>query len=263
MTAGLVAPPDGRVDGVAFSVVGSGAPVTVFAHGIAGSAAETRPLAGRTAGTRVLLDLRGHGASDALPGGWDYDDYAADLLAVADHVGATRAVGLSLGAGALLRLLTRQADRFAAVAFVLPAALDEVRDAVSAPRLAALGAAMEARDGAEVERLLLAEVPGDIRARAGVRLLVGRRAAQLTARPPCHPRTGIPPLVPPWSLAAVTAPALVIGQAGDELHPLHVAERLAGELPTGRLLALPAGGVFWTAHRQVQDALATHLQEAP
>jgi pimeloyl-ACP methyl ester carboxylesterase len=99
---------DGRVGGVAFTVVGEGSPVTVFAHGLGGSSAETRPLASRTGGTRVLLDFRGHGTSDPLVDGWDYDLLAEDLLAVADATGpsqAGRAVGglRSAAAGAVPR----------------------------------------------------------------------------------------------------------------------------------------------------------------
>jgi len=86
---------EARVAGVSFSVLGGGEPVTVFAHGLGGSSAEVRPLAARAPGTRVLLSFRGHGDSDALPGGWDYDLLAADVLAVADHVGAS--VRRSLG----------------------------------------------------------------------------------------------------------------------------------------------------------------------
>ncbi|MGB8650376.1 MAG: alpha/beta fold hydrolase, partial [Mycobacteriales bacterium] len=99
----LAPAPAGRLGGVSFVALGEGDPVTVFAHGLGGSISETRPLATRVDGTRVLLDFRGHGDSDLLVRGWDYDTLADDLLAVADAVGATRAVGLSLGAGALLR----------------------------------------------------------------------------------------------------------------------------------------------------------------
>jgi 3-oxoadipate enol-lactonase len=60
-------------------------------------------------------------------------------------------------------------------------------------------------------------------------------------------------------LAAVTAPALVIGQDDDVLHDLELAVELAAALPDAALLALPAGGVFWTATRHVQHALAAHL----
>ena len=158
----------GRVAGVEFAVVGSGGPVTLFAHGLGGSSAETRPLAMRVAGTRVLLSFRGHGDSAALPGGWDYDLLAADLLAVADHVGATACVGLSLGSGALLRVLRDQPTRFERLGFVLPAALDAARSDGATAQLQQMGAAIDRGDTAAVAAQLLAEIPEEVRSRRGV-----------------------------------------------------------------------------------------------
>lgn len=253
-----------RVAGVDVAVVGTGLPVTVFAHGLGGSSVETRPLALRTPGTRLLLTFRGHGGSDPIAGGWSYDDLADDLTAVADSFDATAAVGLSLGSGALLRLLSREPDRFARLAFVLPAALDETRDDLATERLLRLADAMIVGDEELVVRLLLSEVPESVRERGGTRLLVDRRARQLLGTVPPMPRAPESPLAELSPLAAVTAPALVIGQAGDALHPSSVADRLAAALPSARLLQLESGGVFWTATRQVQDALAHHLDpEAP
>jgi 3-oxoadipate enol-lactonase len=248
-----------RVGGVEVAVMGTGRPVTVFAHGLAGSAAETRPLALRTPGTRVLLTFRGHGSSDGIPGGWSYDDLADDLRSVADAFGATGAVGLSLGAGALLRLLSNEPDRFDRLAFVLPAALDETRDDLATERLLRLADAIIVGDEELVVQLLMDDVPAQVRHRGGTRLLVDRRAKQLLNTVPPHPKQPEAPLPGFISLEAVTAPALVIGQAGDALHPASVADRLAAALPSAELLQLEPGGVFWTATRTVQDALARHL----
>lgn len=250
----------GRVAGVEYVVLGDGDPVTVLAHGLAGSTAETRPLAARLPGTRVLLSFRGHGASAPLVDGWSYDGLAADLLAVAGATGATRAVGLSLGAGALLRVLSRQPDRFSRVAFVLPAALDRGRGDAATERLHQLAAAMVAGDTACVERLLLAEVPVALRDSAGVRTLLTRRARTLAGSPPPYPRTQQEtPVGSADELAGIMVPALVVAQAEDDLHPLGVARALARALPAAQLLVLPAGGVFWTARHEAATALAEHL----
>lgn len=249
-----------RVDGVHVSVLGSGAPVTVLAHGIGGSAAETRPLAARLGGTRVLLEFRGHGRSDALPGGWDYDLLAGDLLAVADATAATQAVGLSLGSGALLRLLAGDPDRFERLAFVLPAAIDKTRADGATLRLQTLGEAIDRGDLDTVTALLLEEVPPLVRDRRGTRLLVARRAAQVLERPSPQPRADDRPLHDRDMLRRIKAPALVVGQAGDPLHLLDVARELSQALPCASLLELPPGGVFWTAARQLQSALADHLE---
>ena len=248
-----------RVAGVDVTVVGSGLPVTVYAHGLGGSSVETRPLAARTPGTRVLLTFRCHGASDGIEGGWTYDDLADDLLTVADAFGATSAVGLSLGAGVLLRALTRSPDRFARVAFVLPATLDKTRDDHATARLLRLGDALVAGDGDHVRRMLLEEVPQQVRDRGGVRILVDRRARQMLSSTPPYPRGPEAPLPDLTALAGIAAPALVVGQVDDPLHPVAVAAQLAARLPHAELVLLEPGGVFWTETRRVQDALAHHL----
>lgn len=255
----VLALPGGRVAGVRFSVLGAGDPVTVFAHGLGGSSAETRPLASRAPGTRVLLSFRGHGDSDALPGGWDYDLLAADLLAVADHVAATACVGLSVGSGALLRVLREVPNRFERLAFVLPAALDATRSDGASLRLASLGDAIDAGDAGRVSALLLAEVPAHLRTSRAVPLLLSRRAADLVRRPAPVPLRADRPLPNRAVLSGVRAACLVVGQADDPLHPLALARELADALPYASLLALPPGGVFWTATRAVQTALAEHL----
>jgi 3-oxoadipate enol-lactonase len=259
MTA--LAPTSGKVGGVAFHVLGDGGPVTLFAHGVGGSAAETRPLATRVAGTRVLMEFRGHGASDDLEDGWDYDTLADDLLQVADAVGATRAVGLSLGAGALLRALSRDPLRFDRLALVLPAAVDSARRDGATERLARLGAAIDRGDAVTAAGILLEEVPAAIRSRRGVELLVLRRAQQLVSRPAPRPRGEDRPLPDRSLLGRLDVPVLVLAQDKDALHPLALAVEVARALPRATLLTLPEGGVFWTAARTAQEALARHLSE--
>lgn len=252
----------GRVGGVEFTVLGDGGPVTVFAHGLGGTSGETRPLALKAPGTRVLLSFRGHGDSAPLVDGWDYDLLAEDVLTVADHVGATAAVGLSLGCGALLRVLREDPQRFSRLAFVMPAALDAARTDGATVRLEQLGAAIDRGDTGAVTALLLAEVPSQLRERKAVPLLLARRAAALVQKPAPTPRRADWPLADRAVLSAVLAPSLVIGQADDPLHPLALAAELAGVLPTARLLALSEGGVFWTEAARAQAALADHLKDA-
>ena len=251
---------DGLVNGVEFTVLGSGDPVTLFAHGLGGGRAETRPLANKVPGTRVLLSFRGHGGSDALVDGWDYDVLADDVRSVADHVEATRCVGLSLGGGALLRVLRDAPDRFERLAFVLPAALDSARADGATLRLRSLGHAIDRGDADEATQLLLAEVPAALRERRAVAVLLRRRAQDLVRRPAPVPRREDRPLSDRSVLSRVTAPTLVIGQAADPLHPLELAHELAGLLPSATLLSLPEGGVFWTDAARAQSALADHLE---
>ena len=257
----LAPAPSGMIDGVSFVVLGEGGPVTVFAHGLGGSIAETRPLATRVAGTRVLLNFRGHGDSALLENGWDYDLLADDLLAVADAVGASQAVGLSLGSGALLRALSRDPDRFRKVAFVLPAVIDDTRRDCATERLHRLGAAIGRRDARGAADILIEELPEQIRHRRGVDALVLRRATQLVTRPAPAPRYEDRPLHDRAVLSRITCPSLVLAQVDDSLHPSDLAAELSAVLPSSELVVLPEGGVFWTAAREAQTVLARHLTE--
>ena len=260
MTGQATALQDGVVGGVEYAVLGSGAPVTLFAHGLGGGRSETRPLAGKAPGTRVLLSFRGHGGSAALEDGWDYDLLADDIRTVADHVGAIACVGLSLGGGALLRVLRDEPDRFERLAFVLPAALDSTRADGATLRLRSLGHAIDRGDAVEATALLMAEVPEALRERRGVALLLGRRAQDLVTRPAPVPRGEDRPISDRSVLSRISAPTLVIGQEGDPLHPIALARELAELLPNASLLELSEGGVFWTDAARAQTALADHLE---
>jgi 3-oxoadipate enol-lactonase len=242
-----LATPNGAT--IEYLCTGKGEPVTVFAHGLGGSIAETRPLGSAVPGCRVFFHFRGHGGSVAPAGRtpWGYPDLAADLLAVADAAGATRAVGASLGAGALCRLLTGQPDRFARLVFFLPAVLDAPRTAVARQRLAAVLAGERAAD-----------VPTALRDTPAAR-------AYLAARPRLAPElaeladaVAVPDLA---ALAAVTAPALVIGCRGDDLHPAIIAERLADALPNATLHMYDQPAPVWTARADLRARISSFLSE--
>ena len=80
----LVDGPDGALEVL---TTGSGLPSTVFAHGLAGSIETTRPFGSGVAGSRTFFSFRGHGASAAPETDWTYAALAAELDAVARHVG--------------------------------------------------------------------------------------------------------------------------------------------------------------------------------
>ena len=89
-------------------------PPIVLLHPIATSAAIWSPQLGPFASAfRTLrVDLPGHGASEALPSGATFDDYADAVAAALDAVGVRSAcvVGLSFGAMVAMRLAVRRPD---------------------------------------------------------------------------------------------------------------------------------------------------------
>ena len=236
--------------------------MTVFAHGLGSSIADTRPLGSAVVGGRVFFHFRGHGRSAAPPGRWTYTDLARDLRAIADLSGATRAVGASLGAGALCNLLAANPTRFDRLVFFLPAAVDDTKGAASRIRLAALLDAVDARETATVAELISQEVPAQIRHTSAVWEYLRQRLDQLMRDGLAAGLADLPDQVAVadhGALAAVTAPALVIGCLGDELHPVSVAERLSEVLQQATLHVYDRPGVFWTHRADLRDRISGFL----
>lgn len=249
--------------GVEVLVTGLGAPVTLAAHGLGASVAETRPLLGGVTGTRVLYEARGHGGSPLPAGPFDYAALGRDLEQVADAHGATRALGVSMGAGALLSLLARRPDRFERVVLFLPAAIDRPRTDQAVRRLAALAAALDAGDAEAAQRLVLDELPADLREQPAVAAYARTRVSYLLAWPgvPVALRAlpGVPPVDDRSRLAAVGADVLLLAQEGDPLHPAQVARELSAVLPRVRLVVFERPGVMFRERSRLRAEVTGFL----
>jgi pimeloyl-ACP methyl ester carboxylesterase len=243
---------------------GSGCPVTVFAHGLAGGIAETRPLGSGVTGRRVFFQFRGHGRSAAPPGRWTYLDLARDLRAVADLHAATRALGVSLGAGALCRLLADNPKRFEKLVFFLPAVLDTPRPRAATRRLTDLLTAVEAGDAAAIAEVIALEAPAQLRNTPATWSYLRQRLDQLLRDGLAQGLADLPEQVALADRAAlreVTAPALVLACRGDDLHPVEVAEELAAALPGAKLHVYDRPGVMWTERADLRERIAGFLND--
>lgn len=243
-------------------VTGEGDPVTVFAHGLGSGIAETRPLGSAVRGRKVFFQFRGHGQSAAPGGTWTYLDLARDLRAIADLAGATRALGVSLGAGALTRLLADNPGRFERVVFFLPAVLDTPRPAAAHERLTALLSAIEVGDAAAVADVIAQEVPAQLRNSPPVWAFLRQRLDQLMRDGLAAGLAGLPEqaaLDDRAGLAAVSARCLVIGCRGDDLHPSVVAEQLAAALPKADLHIYDRPGILWTQRADLRSRISDFL----
>lgn len=258
----LVATPHGvRLERL---VTGTGDPVTVFAHGLAAGIAVTRPFGSAVAGRKLFFQFRGHGRSDAPPGPWSYADLARDLRAIADLGGATRAFGVSLGAGALTRVLAQSPERFERAVFCLPAVLDEPRPATARERLTDLLDAVESGDVSAVAEAVSAGLPPAVRNTPAGWAYLRQRIDQLTRDGLAPALTTLPDQVAVRdraALAAVTAPALVIGCVGDELHPVGIAEQLAAALPRATLHVYDKPGFLWTHRAELRGRISSFLND--
>lgn len=235
-------------------VTGSGDPVTVVAHGLGATIAETRALVGGVIGTKVFPEARAHGSAP-LPDQPGYQELADDLLAVADQHEAISAFGVSMGAHALLRILSRQPTRFERLVLFLPATID-----TPVRRTPALAGALASGDR---ERLLC--VVQDELGLGGPEL-EAYAASRTDFMLSC---AGLPellavlavdsPMADRTALAAVSAEVLVIGQEGDALHPAGVARELAAALPRARLMIFDHSGAAFVERRKLRSAVAEHL----
>jgi pimeloyl-ACP methyl ester carboxylesterase len=243
-------------------VTGEGDPVTVFAHGLGSGIAETRPLGSAVRGRKVFFQFRGHGQSAAPGGTWTYTDLARDLRAIADLAGATRALGVSMGAGALARLLADNPGRFERVVFFLPAVLDSPRPAAAQERLGALLESIEAGDAAAVADVISQEIPAQLRNSPPVWAFLRQRLDQLMRDGLAAGLADLPEqaaLDSREGLAAVTADCLVIGCRGDDLHPSAVAEQLAEALPKAQLYLYDRPGILWTQRADLRARISDFL----
>lgn len=232
---------------------GSGAPVTLVAPGLGATPGEARIPASGLSGTRVVATFPSHGdAPDAPADYWTYPTISADLELVADEVGATRAVGVSMGAGGLTALLTRRPDRFDRVALLLPAALDKPRATPAMWAFEQLADAVEAGDLDGLRKLVAAEVPAGIAvgehisSRVDALLRLGGALRTLPEQVPTNDAA---------LLQRVSAAALVIGAVGDPMHPEQVARDVAAALPNGRLELIDSPAPLLTHRREVRSLL--------
>ncbi len=206
---------------------GSGSPVTLVAHGLGATPGEARIPASGLPGTRVVVTLPSHGsAPDAPPGYWDYGRIAADL----GTVPADFAVGVSLGAGALVRLVSESPDRFRRVALLLPAVLDQPRPAVTLRQLADLTVG-----------------PPEY--------VAERRAALTRLSAAAEQLPGQVAVADASVLAEVSIPVLVIGAVGDPLHPEEVAKATAAAFPHGDLWLVDSPAPMLTHRAEVRRRL--------
>ncbi len=235
---------------------GRGEPVTLVVHGLGATPGEARIPASGLGGTRVVVTLPSHGAAaDAPPDYWNYENVAHDVLRAADETGADRAVGVSLGAGALTRIAADKPDRFTRLALIQPAALDRPHHSARSRVFGELTAVVERAaedDGAALRASIRDSLPDGVDAGE----YVEQRAAALRRLQPALRR--LPeqaPVSDADALAAVSSEVLVIAAAGDPMHPESVAREVARAFPRGRCTPVPSRAPMMTHRAQLRGLL--------
>jgi 3-oxoadipate enol-lactonase len=256
-----VVSPDGT--SLHVEVEGEGEPVTVFAHGLTNSCMELAAFTPMAPGRKVRFCFRGHAHSGTPePGHYRFADFADDLDAVTRAYDATRAVGTSLGQGAITHLLGRDPDRFERLVFVMPAALD-----------------LQLADHARFDRVadLLEALPTD----EAIERIVGdsKRVAEYEEKPWLQEldlflwqdlnAVGVARAIREITrdvaiadrelLRKVTAPTLILCQEGDELHPVELGHVLAALMPSTELIVLTSEDELFTRLPELVTRVAAFL----
>ena len=233
-----------RHDGqrIAYTEYGCGNRTVVLIHGLLLSQRMHEPLAHALAarGNRVLtIDLLGHGRSGrpTQPARYSTSLFAAQVVALLDHLGVDEAVvlGTSLGANTALEVCHLAPERVRGMIVEMP-----VLDQALIACLVAFGPLMVALSVAQPVAKLVALAARAIPRRglpfyADIALDAVRQdpaAGGAVLRGLFFGRTA----PPEDERRAMLAPTLVIGHRRDPIHPLTDAGMLADELPNGRLL---------------------------
>ena len=227
---------------VAYEVQGEGDPL-VLVHGSTGSGAHWAQVAPGLVDrfTVVLPDYAGGGATTDGGGPLEVDDLAAQVLAVADDVGAERVAlaGWSLGAVVAAVVAASAPERVRSLTLVCGWAVTDARMRFTFDlwrRLLATDRELFARytfaDGASGR---LFELLGD-----GIESLVEPAAASFAPGSDRHAdldgRVDIAA-----RLAAITAPTLVVGGTEDRWVPIDHSRALAAAIGGARLVELDCG----------------------
>ena len=218
-----------------YEVDGDGEPVSVLAHGLTNNRNELAAFTSLVPGTKVRFDFRGHGRSSAPTTGYRFEDFARDVDAVATAVGATVAVGTSLGAGALGNLVCRVPDRFERMIWLLPAGLDV--PFTLAPRYHALA---ESIDGKTAEEAVAAVLGGPDALATPWRLELDRMLWEHDdptglARA-IHGVVEDFPIPDRALLRRVEIPTLIVCIEGDDIHPAELGPIFVELMPDARLI---------------------------
>jgi pimeloyl-ACP methyl ester carboxylesterase len=215
--------------------------VLVYLHGLLLDAELNRGIADALAaqGHRVvLLDLLGHGRSDAPTHASEYriDSYAEQVVALLDHLGVDRAVlgGLSLGANVSLVAAAEHPERVRGLILEMPV----MEWAVPAAAMAFVPMLLAAHYGRPLLRItssLMSRVP-----RTPLSALNSvMDAASLSPEVMSSILHGVlvGPVVPTTEQReGIGVPALVLAHTHDLIHPFNDARNLAEQLPAARLV---------------------------
>lgn len=225
---------------IAYEVSGEGYPLA-FMHGLGAGRAQTTSALTSLQDTKLISpDLLGHGDSiseDASSGAIiSFDQAADDVITILDHLGIEKSNigGLSMGSGIALNLALRYPERVNKLILLRPSWLYQPEPEHLA--LVAYVGKWILADGAEAAEQKLISHP-DYEALYAEVPKVAESIRGLFKRPSHFSHTAV--LYKMWEdapfssleeLSAISNEAMVLYTTRDNLHPISVAESIAGAL---------------------------------
>ena len=253
-------------EGITFSYLdrGVGEPF-VFQHGLGGDAAQADGLYPDHR-RLVCLECRAHGDTAPLgdPEALTFATFAADVLALMDHLEVERALvgGVSMGAGVAARLAADHPERVTGLILVRPAWLDAPHP--DGLRIMETVAELIQRGDTQAGLAALEDDPA-YQAIAAQAPSAATSLRRQFARPLAHERVAVLQRMPAdfplsdgrqWT--DITTPTLVIATRGDPIHPFAIAETIAARIPTATLLEVPSIEINPCAQtRAIAESLVT------
>lgn len=250
---------------IGFDEYGEGERPIVLVHGLLMSRRMFERLGPALAerGNRVIcVDLLGHGRSDQPEDLRLYSMplFAEQLVGLLDHLGIERAVvgGTSLGANVGLELAVRRPERVEGLFIEMPV-LDNALAAVAAIFAPVLLGLRLGRPAFELGSRLASLVP-----RTNFLVDIGLDWARRRPGPSVAVLEGL--LLGETAPGReqrrrIEAPALVVGHAGDPLHPFSDSGMLVEELPRARMVEASSILEWRIAPRRLTEELALFLDQ--
>jgi pimeloyl-ACP methyl ester carboxylesterase len=251
---------------LAYEEVGEGVPV-LWQHGLGADRNQPAEVFPAIPGIRrITLECRGHGNSDlGDTNRLSIATFAADAVALLDHLGIRQAIvgGISLGAALSVRLAALHSNRVAGLILARPAWVVGPSTTL-APYLeiAALLREFGAREGAlrfEASAALAAVAAVSPDNAASLRLFFSQpNPANTIALLSTIPSDS--PGIDAETIAMIRVPTLIIGTDQDFVHPLAYAERLQQILPHATLQRITSKSINKDQYKlDFRDALSRFL----
>ncbi|CAE6753969.1 3-oxoadipate enol-lactonase 2 [Paraburkholderia domus] len=231
---------------LAYDRAGDG-PLLVFLHGVGGNRSNWRGELGRLSGSYccVAWDARGYGDSDDPDRKLVFDDFANDLAALLDHLGAERAhiVGLSMGGFIAQSFYTLYPERVATLTLAATSAGAKLLTVVAREEFLdiRLKPLEEGRSIADIAAGLVGVLAGE-RADAAVREQL--RLSLEALRPESY-KQALRALVTTdfrAALPSIKAPTLVVTGNDDRVFALSESHHLADQIRDSRLTIIEGAG---------------------